>query len=349
MGSSRASTPAGRKRASRRAAQRSGSHRAAAARKPARGAASKAAPKKGAAKRAAPKTLAPKTKTQTRRTKPRSRKAPSRPRTRAPRLRGRAGLAARAPRVAAIALVVLGLLAAGYFLWFRNSSFVAVEAVSVTGIEGPEAAAVKAALEEEAGEMTTLNVDEDALRDATAGFPTVVGVSADADFPRGLAIHVRERPPVLLATAGGRALPVAGDGTVLPGVDPGEMKLPTLAVGDLPAEGKLEGDALQIALVLGGAPEPLRELIEDVSFGGAEGVQVTLRGDLPVYFGGGEAAKEKWAAAAAILANPKITTLTYLDVRVADRPAVGGAAPAVDETTTTEASPELPVTTIATP
>ena len=35
---------------------------------------------------------------------------------------------------------------------------------------------------------------------------------------------------------------------------------------------------------------------------------------------------EKWAAAAAVLADPKLDSLTSLDVRVPERPAAGGAA-----------------------
>jgi hypothetical protein len=53
---------------------------------------------------------------------------------------------------------------------------------------------------------------------------------------------------------------------------------------------------------------------------------VTLRGGIPVYFGTSAEASEKWAAAAAVLADPKLDSLTYLDVRVPRRPAAGGAA-----------------------
>jgi cell division septal protein FtsQ len=234
---------------------------------------------------------------------------------------------------------VLAFAAGGYQLWFRNSSFVAVEEVSVTGMEGPEREAAAAALVRAAEGMTTLNVDDDALGAAVAGFPTVIGVAADTDFPHGLTLTVRERPPVVLAKDGDRTVPVAGDGTILAGVDAASMELPGIAVTDLPARGTIDGEPLEIARIMGGAPEPLRELVEDVSYGEPEGVQVTLRGDIPLYFGGGQQAREKWAAAAAVLANPNIDTLTYVDVRVADRPAVGGAAPAVTETTTSTAAP----------
>ena len=61
---------------------------------------------------------------------------------------------------------------------------------------------------------------------------------------------------------------------------------------------------------------------------------------MPVYFGGGDDATDKWAATAAVLADPSVDTLTYLDVRVADRPALGGAAPVVTESTTETTAPE---------
>ena len=236
--------------------------------------------------------------------------------------------------------IVLGLLAVGYQLWFRSSSLVAVEKVTVTGMTGPERGAAETALRKAAKEMTTLDVDIDALQAAVSGLATVVGVEADADFPHGLAITVRERPPVLVATAGVRALPVAGDGTVLAGVDASGEQIPEVGVGELPAQGKLKGDALEVALVMGAAPKPLLELVDDVTFGGTEGVTVTLRGDVPVHFGGAEDAADKWAAAAAVLADPSVDTLSYLDVRVAERPAVGGAAPAVTESTTDSTAPE---------
>jgi cell division septal protein FtsQ len=239
-----------------------------------------------------------------------------------------------------VAGVVVGLLAVGYQLWFRSSSFVAVERVTVAGMTGPERVAAEGALTKAAKDMTTLDVDMDALRAAVAGLATVVDVEADADFPHGLAITVHERPPVLIAAAGGRALPVAGDGTVLAGVDASGEDIPEIGVAELPAQGKLTGDALEIAQVMGAAPKPLLELVEDVTFGVTEGVTVTLSGDVPVYFGGGDDATDKWAATAAVLADPSVDTLTYLDVRIADRPALGGAAPVVTESTTETTAPE---------
>jgi len=315
MAKSRATTPAGRRRAARRGATAAGTRTR---RQQAGHAPRKAQPK---------------------RTKPKARKAPPKPR-KPPVKRGAGGFRARAPRILVTLLIILGVLAATYQLWFRNSSFVAVENVTIEGIHGPEQEAVEAALSQAAGDMTTLNVDDDALEAAVAGFPTVVGVDADADFPHDLVLLVNERPPVLLATAGGESLPVAGDGTVLPGVDMSDLKIPSVGVEELPAQGRLSGDALQIARVMGPAPKPLLELVEEISIGGQEGVQVTLRGGVPVWFGGSDAAAAKWDATAAILADPQIDNLTYVDVRVAERPSIGGAAPTVTESTTDTTVPE---------
>lgn len=222
--------------------------------------------------------------------------------------------------------VVLACLAGTYYFWFRDSSFVAVERVSVQGVSGPGSEEVTRALTEAAGGMTTLHVSDDVLEAAVAGFPTVVGVQADADFPNGLTIAVQDRPPGMVAKAGGRALPVAGDGTVLAGLDVKKASLPVVAVGELPEQGALEGADLQLAQVAGGAPDALRGLITGIE-AGATGIEVTLEGDIPLYFGSAERAGDKWAAAAAALASPRIESVTHVDVRVPERPAVGGAAP----------------------
>ena len=328
MGSSRASTTAGRRRTAQRAAAGRGgaTSRSPAARPP------KAKPRprpKPKAKAGRPSSKA----------KPRAakRKAPAKPaRARQRRATPKPRSTSR-PRWGGRLLVALGfvvLLAGAFQFWFRDSSLVALEEIAVVGMEGPEESAVGEALRETASGMTTLNVDQDALNAAVASFPTVVGVSVDTDFPHGATIEVSERPPVLIAKADGRTLPVAGDGTILAGVETGDSKLPKVAVAELPARGRLQDDALELAKVVGAAPVPLRELVRDVSIGEDEGVQVTLEGDIPVYFGGSDHADEKWTAAAAVLAQPKLDQLTYLDVRVPERPAIGGAAPPVTATTT---------------
>ncbi len=119
---------------------------------------------------------------------------------------------------------------------------------------------------------------------------------------------------------------MAADGTMLTGVSvPDDAKLPQLELDRIPASGALTGEPLQQALVLGAAPEPLRPLIERAGYDKDFGVEVTMRGGIPIRFGSGSAAAAKWASAAAVLADPRVDALTYLDVRVPERPAGGGA------------------------
>lgn len=323
MGSARASTTAGRRRTAKRAARgpQGRAPGASATRKPAKRAGAGA--KRPAAKRAARPRPAKRTASAARRPRPAPGRRPAGGASGRRRLRERL----LSPAAGVVALALAACLAAGYWLWLRDSPLVAVERVAVTGVEGPGSEAVVAALTEAGRSMTTLNVDEGELEAAVAGLPLVAGLSADADFPHGLTIAVEAREPAILARdPGGRELPVAGDGTVLAGLDLGPAKLPRVAVAKLPRRGTLAGEDLALARVAGAAPEPLRPLIAALEYEGEGGVTATLRGDVPVLFGSADRAAAKWAAAAAILARPRIDTLTYLDVRVPERPAIGGAA-----------------------
>jgi len=335
MASSRASTPAGRRRASKQSA-----HRKRAASSHSAGGQSQGA-RKASATRAKPTSQKSKPKA----AKPKAAKhKAAKPRAAKPKAKkaGAAGLARASPRAqkapattsrprglriaAAAAVVALGLGAA-YLFWFRDSTFVVVERVTVEGIQGPEAEAVTAALSQRGQEMTTLNLDEEQLASAVSRFPTVVAIDAKPDFPHALTIQVTDRPPVLTATDGGTPVPVAGDGTLLRGVDTEDVALPSLQVDSLPVKGRLTGEPLALAQVAGAAPEPLRPLIEDLTVVAGDGIEVTLKGGIPVRFGDADAPEDKWAAVSAILADPQVKTLTHLDVRVPERPSIGGAAP----------------------
>lgn len=322
MASSRSSSASGRGPARRTGAakppprKRTGSsHKAAPAKKPA---AKKAGPKAKPKPRPAPKA------------KPRRAPKPKPVRAKAPGPKTAAVSRRSKPSPLTVALVagalVLGL-AAAYLFWFKDSSLVGVEKVTVDGIDGPEEAQVTDALTRAGQGMTTLNVDETELAAAVSGFPTVVAIDTETDFPHGLTVHVTGRPPVLNASDGGPPVPVAGDGTLLRGVDTSEADLPALQVDSLPVKGKLEGQPLALAQVAGAAPEPLRPFIKGLAVNEGDGIEVTLKGRIPVKFGDPGEAERKWDAVAAILANPQVKTLTHLDVRVPDRPSVGGAAP----------------------
>jgi cell division protein FtsQ len=224
-------------------------------------------------------------------------------------------------------VAVLALTAvAGYFGYLRDSSLVAIDNVDVVGVTSGERGEIIGQLTEASESMTTLHVDRAKLDKIAAQFPTVASISIDPNFPHGMRIEVSERPPTMVIATKDAQVPVAADGTLLTGVEVSEDDhLPVLEVGEMPTGSKLEGTELEQALVVGAAPEELRPLIERIGEPKEFGVEVTLRGGIPVRFGTGAAAAEKWAAAASVLADPKLETLTYLDVRVPERPAVGGA------------------------
>jgi cell division protein FtsQ len=223
-------------------------------------------------------------------------------------------------------VVVAGALAIGYFGWLRDSSLVAVRDVEVEGVDGADSQRIAAALTGAARDMTTLHVRQDDLKDAVRQFPTVASVSADPSFPHGLTVHVTERRPVLIASDGDREVAVAADGSLLPGVEVKGDELPGLRVDRLPAEGRLSGDPLSEARAVGAAPGPLRPLVADVDLSGEYGIVLTMRGGIELRFGAGAGLEQKWAAVAAILADEQLTGISYLDVRVPERPAAGGAS-----------------------
>jgi cell division protein FtsQ len=224
-----------------------------------------------------------------------------------------------------IALVVALLVA--YLGWFRNSSLVAVNEVRVVGVSSADRERITAALTEAGERMTTLHVDQGGLEAAVSQFPTVASVTADPDFPHAMTIRVRERQPALVAEAGGERVALTAQGLVLRGVPVNDAnQLPVLRVSELPSAGRLRGDALAEAQVLGAAPEPLAPLIDSATYSQRYGVVVEVRGGIPIRFGSGSEVDAKWAAAAALMADPSLTSVTYLDVRVPRRPAAGGTA-----------------------
>jgi cell division protein FtsQ len=324
MASSRASTPAARKRTAKRAtaAKAASRKRTGGAHKQGTRAATAKPGSKPKPKKTAPKNVKPKA-TKAKATKPKA----SRPKKAASAAPG--SLVSRAITIALVVGMVTLVLAAAYWFWFRDSSFVAVEKVTVKGIDGPEAAQVTDALTRSAKGMTTLHVNESELAAAVSRYPTAVAIQAESDFPHGLTIEVTDRPPVLTASDGGPEVAVAGDGTLLHGVDASSESLPAIQVESVPAKGSLAGEPLVLAQVAGAAPSPLRPLIDGLTIDAGDGILVTLEGGIPVKFGDPDELAGKWKAVSAVLANPQVKTLTHLDVRVPERPSIGGAAPAL--------------------
>jgi cell division protein FtsQ len=248
-------------------------------------------------------------------------------------------------RIALLALVAALPLLGGGWLLLRKSPFVSVQQVQITGVHGPEAQAVQAALIGAAHGMSTLDVSVGALRAAVAPLRVVSAVRVVPRFPHGLRIEVSEQLPVAALTVAGVRTAVAADGVVL-GPQLLSGSLPSVGGYTLPAPGELvHGAALLAALrVLGAAPAPLARHVERV-FTGAEGLTVAMRNGLLVYFGDATRSRAKWLSLARVLADSSSAGASYIDVRLPGRPAAGFPAgvrpPDASETTGTGSDESL--------
>ncbi len=155
-------------------------------------------------------------------------------------------------------------------------------------------------------------------------------------FLRGSTVEPRLTAalPTSVIGSGGDAVGVSRDGVLLilqP--PPADGTLPSLPLGEPPKSGRLAGPVLEQALVLGAAPAPLRPCIEG-TYEGESGVDVELRSGIELRFGDATQLARKWRTAAAVLADPSITALDYVDLHSPGRPATYGtdhALPAAGE------------------
>ena len=175
-----------------------------------------------------------------------------------------------------LALAVASLvLAAGYQLWFRDSSLVEVKRVQVTGLTTSDAKRVRAALTSAGKAMTTLHVDRAALDRAVETYPVIRALEVSPDFPHALRIRVIEYQPAAIAVSGGSRVPVAGDGTILRGVAV-EGHLPTVDVnGGLGTKSLEDPTARGAAAVAGAAPGAAEEPDRRRRAHGARGLSPT--------------------------------------------------------------------------
>lgn len=236
--------------------------------------------------------------------------------------------AARLPRPPQVSLRLVGAVVAaavvlvGGWMWLRDSSLVRVSQVRVTGTSGFGSAAVRSALDAAARDMTTLNVDEAALRSAVSRYALVRDVQATAHPPHRLDIRVIERVPIGVIRTGGTPTVVADDGTFLRGVP--AAALPEIGARVPPGGSRVRDrkTAAKVA-VLAEAPAKLRGRILRVTLG-RYGLQARLREGLVLRFGDGQRLRAKWLAAQAVMRDPGAAEATYIDLRIPARPAAGG-------------------------
>jgi cell division protein FtsQ len=255
-------------------------------------------------------------------------------------------------RLGLLAAMIAAPVLAGGWMWLRDSPLVSVERVQISGVHGPEAGGIEAALGEAARHMSTLDVRTAALTAAVAPYRVVREVRATPSFPHGLHIRVVEQLPVAALTVPGGRTAVAADGVVL-GPALLSNSLPVLKEG---ASGSaagasvgqhVHGSSLLASLtLLGAAPARLARAVARV-FTGPRGVTAAMRNGLLVYFGDATRPHAKWLSLAGVLADPSSAGASYVDVRVPERPAAGfagGAAPERSATATTPSSASDPTT-----
>jgi cell division protein FtsQ len=221
-----------------------------------------------------------------------------------------------------VAVAVLAAVVVGGWFWLRSSSLVAVRRVTIAGVSGPDATQIRSALRSAARDMTTLNVKMSAFHTAVAPFPVVKHVQVSTDFPHGMRIDVVEQVPVAVISAGGGQTMVSGDGTLLH--DAGStIPLPSIAVTVAPGGTRITGGALADVRLLAAAPYALLAKVAQATTDPGHGLVAQLRNGPRVYFGAAVQLSAKWAAAAAVLADPSANGAQYIDVTDPAHPAAG--------------------------
>jgi cell division protein FtsQ len=228
-----------------------------------------------------------------------------------------------------LALVGLGL----GWLWFRDSSFVRVERVDITGAGSSEQALVRDALRNTADGMSTLHLDEHALHLAVEPFASVAGLRVRAKFPHQLSIEVLEHEPVARVETGGTSVPTTGGGLLLEGVRARDLPLLRSKV---PVAGGRVTDARMLSALRVAAAAPLELRARTRRLWVAHGsVRLDLRDGPELVFGSSDQARTKWLAAARVLADESSAGATYLDLRVPSTVAAGGVGAITPEPTPT--------------
>jgi cell division protein FtsQ len=231
--------------------------------------------------------------------------------------------------VLVLALVPIGWLG---WTWYRGSSFVKVERVTVTGLSGPDVPQIRNALSSAALGMTTLTVSIAKLEAAVSQYGYVQRLTVNGEGAHRLAIHVVEQVPVALLQIGNQTQVVDADGRLLPS-STSHGTLPTVAVKVAPAGQTVTAPGARAAIaVLAAAPYALLSHVAGATTSSAHGVIVQLRNGPQIYFGPTAQLAQKWTAAVAVLQNKGSVSASYIDVSDPLRPAAGAGVSAVQAT-----------------
>lgn len=121
---------------------------------------------------------------------------------------------------------------------------------------------------------------------------------------------------------GKRVVLVSDDGTLLGSATGKKADQPVLPLKKLPPGKRVRGHVLEEVRLLAAAPKPLRPYIAATKWG-KSGAEVELTSGIFIRFGDQSEAVRKWESAAALLADPSVTLLSYVDVHAPTRPEVG--------------------------
>jgi cell division septal protein FtsQ len=222
-------------------------------------------------------------------------------------------------------MLVLVVLLIGWlgWTWYRGSSFVKVEHVTVTGLSGPNVPQIRADLTSEALQMTTLDVSIAKLESAVSQYSYVQRLTVTSAGAHGLVIHVAEQVPVATVQVGDQTEVVDGDGTLMSSSTT-HGPLPVVPLVSAPNGAAVTAAGARAAIaVLAAAPYALLAHVASATSSSAHGVIVQLRNGPQLYFGPASQLEQKWTAAVAVLQNKTSVGASYIDVTDPQRPAAG--------------------------
>jgi len=102
-----------------------------------------------------------------------------------------------------------------------------------------------------------------------------------------------------------------------------QKHLVVLPVKERPKGDRVKGHTLEEVHVIAAAPAAIRRYIAAAKYG-KTGVELETTSGIEIRFGDDRETTRKWEAAAAVLADPSVTLLSYVDVTAPTHPAVGG-------------------------
>jgi cell division septal protein FtsQ len=133
-----------------------------------------------------------------------------------------------------------------------------------------------------------------------------------------------QAPRVVAQIGSGKQVVLVGsNGELLGSASGKKANQPVLPLKKRPPGDRVRGHVLEEVRLLAAAPKPLRPYVASVAWG-KTGADVTLTSGIEIRFGDQSEANAKWAAAAAVLADPSVTLLSYVDVHSPTRPSYQG-------------------------